>query len=149
MFVQLAPVCQYYGTELPPSSRARRPPFQILIATSEPPFPACRRPEFSPAFCLSVRQPSAEPGGSRRGCEPLRAGCGNHNMQAAAETAIKYLAALVSKKGHEESCGMYVMTVEAFLCFSLLPPPYCHPHSALSGPRHRRRWSCVRVYIKM
>lgn len=47
-------------------------------------------------------------------------------MRTAAEAAIKYLATLFPKKGHEESCGMYVMTVEAFLCFSLpcpsLPP---------------------------
>lgn len=140
------------------SQRARQPPFQILIGPLQNRlFPLATALSSAPlSVRLSIRRPFAEPGRSRRGCEPLRAACGNHNMHAAAEPAIKYLAALFPKKGHEESCGMYVMTVEAFLRFSL---PYPSLAPALSAPLlpsslcpqrvSHRRSSCVRVYIKV
>lgn len=110
-------------------------------ATSDPHFPPLPPPRVQPR-CLSVR-PSVLPPQSLAGhgeVEPLRAGCGNHNMRTAAEAAIKYLAALFPKKGHEKSCGMYVMTVKGFLCSPPpLPPVTAVPGSVLLGPRHRGR----------
>lgn len=120
-------------------------------ATSDPRFPPSPPPRVRPR-CLSVR-PSSRPQSLAGHCEvePLRAGCGNHNMRTAAEAAIKYLAALFPKKGHEESCGMYVMTVKGFLCFPPHPPPSpLLPFLALSSwglVTGGDRCACVYIYV--